>query len=195
VGTDPLPETSFDLIHARLVLMHVPERNQALERLIRALKPGGWLVIEDFDARLFDLAIPAGDPAEAARFNKMLGALAALMDERGFEAEWPRRLYGRLRAAGLINVGMEGHLAVREGGSLGMTLLAANFIQVRDEAVAKGLVTDAEVDAVLGRLSEPDFALFSPVMFTAWGQRPQSSVDRASARVDQSGAGRRPPSS
>lgn len=72
---------------------------------------------------------------------------------------------------------MEGHVAVREGGSFGITLLAANFAQVRDEAVAKGLVTDAEVDAVLARLSEPDFALFSLVMFTAWGRHPQPPAD------------------
>jgi hypothetical protein len=67
---------------------------------------------------------------------------------------------------------MEGHLAVREGGSLGASLDAANYPQVRKEAVAKGLITDAEIDAVLARLDAPDFAVFSPVMFTAWGRRP-----------------------
>jgi hypothetical protein len=66
---------------------------------------------------------------------------------------------------------MEGHVAVSEGGSLGASLDAANFAQVRREAVAKGLVTDAEIDAVLARLDTPDFAIFSLVMFTAWGRR------------------------
>jgi len=42
---------------------------------------------------------------------------------------------------------------------------------VRREAVAKGLITDAEVDAMLARLNALDFAVFSPVMFTAWGRR------------------------
>jgi hypothetical protein len=66
---------------------------------------------------------------------------------------------------------MEGHIAVREGGSPGASLDGANFTQVRKEAISKGLITDAEVDAVLTRLDEPDFAFFSPVMFTAWGRR------------------------
>jgi hypothetical protein len=57
---------------------------------------------------------------------------------------------------------------VREGGSLAASLDAANYAQVRKEAVAKGLITDAEIDAVLARLDAPDFAVFSPVMFTAW---------------------------
>jgi ubiquinone/menaquinone biosynthesis C-methylase UbiE len=177
IGIDPLPEAAFDLIHARLVLMHVPQRRQALERLARVLKPGGWLVIEDFEARLFDPTLPVAHAADAERFNKVIRALWRLMDERGFDAEWPRRLYGRLKAAGLIEVGMEGHFAVREGGSPGAILAAATFAQVRSEAVARGLVTDAEVDAVLKRLNEPDFAVFSPVMLTAWGRRPHATAD------------------
>jgi hypothetical protein len=84
-----------------------------------------------------------------------------------FEADWPRRLYGHLKAAGLMEVGMEGHLAVCEGGGIGASLDAADFAQVRKEAVARGLITDAEIDAVLARLDAPDFAVFSPVMFTA----------------------------
>src|SRR5689334_6589116 len=49
VVRDPLPEGKFDLAHARLVLLHIPERAAVLAKLIAALKPGGWLVIEDFD--------------------------------------------------------------------------------------------------------------------------------------------------
>jgi len=172
IGTDALPEQAFDLIHARLVLMHVPQRLEALARLVAALKPRGWLVIEDCDGRVIDRTIPVPDAAAAALFKRVAGALVTLLEDRGFEVEWGRRLYGRLKAAGLTEVGMEGQVAVSEGGSLGASLDAANFAQVRSEAVAKGLVTDAEIDAVLARLNAPDFALFSLVMFTAWGRRP-----------------------
>jgi Methyltransferase domain len=137
IGVDLLPEQASDLIHARLVLTHVLQRHQALAKLVAALKPRGWLVIEEFDGRLIDRTIPMPDAA-AASFKRVVGALAQLMDQRGFDAEWPRQLYGRLKAAGLSEVGMEGHLAVREGGSLGASLDAANYAQVRKEAVAKG---------------------------------------------------------
>jgi ubiquinone/menaquinone biosynthesis C-methylase UbiE len=50
ITTDPLPESAFDLIHARLVLVHLPEWEQVLTRLRTALKPGGWLVDEEFDS-------------------------------------------------------------------------------------------------------------------------------------------------
>jgi len=171
IGTDPLPEHAFDLIHARLVLQHVPQREQALARLVAALKPRGWLVVEEFDGRIIDRTIPTLD-AQAAPFKRVLGALVQLMEERGFDPRWPRSLYGRFRAAGLTEVGMEGHLAVCAGGGLGTSLDAANFAQVRGEAIAKGLATDAEIDAALARLDASDFAVFSPVMFTAWGRRP-----------------------
>ncbi len=45
-----LPEESYDLIHTRLVLMHIPERRRALERILTWLRPGGWLVTEELDA-------------------------------------------------------------------------------------------------------------------------------------------------
>jgi ubiquinone/menaquinone biosynthesis C-methylase UbiE len=171
VGVDQLPEGAFDLIHARLVLQHVPQRHEALARLVAALKPGGWLVIEEFDGRIVDRTVATTDASEAERFRNMGRVLARLLDDRGFEADWPRRLYHHLKVAGLTEVGMEGHLAVREGGSLGARLDAANYAQVRREAIRRGLVTDAEIDAVLARLDAPDFAVFSPVMFTAWGRR------------------------
>jgi ubiquinone/menaquinone biosynthesis C-methylase UbiE len=183
IGTDPLPEQTFDLIHARLVLQHVPQRQKALARLVAALKPRGWLVIEEFDGRIVDRAIPLADASEAERFRKIGRTLRRLLDDRGFDAEWPRRLYGHLKGAGLTEVGMEGHLAVREGRSPSANLDTANLAQVRREAVAKGLITDAEIDAVLRRLEAPDFAVFSPVMFTAWGRRPGLAASRSDHAV------------
>src|SRR5438477_229199 len=47
IATDALPEAAFDLVHARFVLVHVPQRDTALQRMVRALKPGGWLVVEE----------------------------------------------------------------------------------------------------------------------------------------------------
>jgi len=44
---DPPPPQSYDLIHARFVLEHLPSRNRVLRSLASMLSPGGWLVIED----------------------------------------------------------------------------------------------------------------------------------------------------
>ena len=54
VASDPVPENAHDLIHARLVLVHLPERDRVLTALAAALRPGGWLVVEDFDSAFDD---------------------------------------------------------------------------------------------------------------------------------------------
>ena len=172
IATDPLPEAAFDLVHARLVLLHVPQRAQALDKMISSLKPGGWLVIEEFDRRLIERTSPSpGTPADLS-FRRVIDAMFHLMDARGFDVEWPRSLYGRFKAAGLCDVEMEGHIDVREGGSPGARLDAANIMQIRNEAVARKLASEVDIELALTSLADPDFAVFSPIMFTAWGRRP-----------------------
>jgi SAM-dependent methyltransferase len=56
VTADPPPTETFDLVHARLVLVHLKNRAGALRVMIAALRPGGWLVIEDADPSLQPLA-------------------------------------------------------------------------------------------------------------------------------------------
>ena len=44
--TDPLEQGAFDLAHARAVIMHSPDHQGALERMVAAVRPGGWVVVE-----------------------------------------------------------------------------------------------------------------------------------------------------
>jgi ubiquinone/menaquinone biosynthesis C-methylase UbiE len=173
VGVDPMPSRTFDLIHARLVLVHVPTREQALERLVAALKPGGWLVIEDFDPSVVDPTDPIADETDAVLYRKMNGALYKLMVARsgGLAVGWGHSLFRRMQACGLAEVGMEGFMAVRKGGSPGARLIAANFEQIRTEAVAAGLVTDDDVARVLVLLADPAFAVQATTMFSGWGRK------------------------
>jgi SAM-dependent methyltransferase len=174
IGSDPMPAQRFDLVHARLVLIHVPARELALERMITALKPGGWLVVEDFDSTFIDSSYPTTDSSAAALFERVKVAQNRLIAARSGELAltWGRSLYRRLRAQGLVNVGMEGYLAIREGRTPGARLNEANFEQIRQEAISAGFVTNEEIDQALALLDDPDFAISAPMMFTAWGRRP-----------------------
>ncbi|GAA2767983.1 hypothetical protein GCM10010103_70250 [Streptomyces paradoxus] len=49
VGRDAPPAGPFDLVHARLLLVYVAERDAALRTMVQALRPGVWLVVEDGD--------------------------------------------------------------------------------------------------------------------------------------------------
>src|SRR5207253_1047892 len=55
VAKDDLEVGAYDLVHSRLLLMHLPEPAGALEKMVRAVKPGGWLVTEEADWGLFAL--------------------------------------------------------------------------------------------------------------------------------------------
>jgi ubiquinone/menaquinone biosynthesis C-methylase UbiE len=171
VERDPLPDGAFDLIHARLVLLHLPTAEQALHKLVMALKPDGRLLVEDFDQTFIGHTFPTTDPAAAARYQKVWDALAQLLALHGSPRGWGRTLYQRLQAEGLREVEMEGHLAIWPGGSAGAELMRANFEQVREEGLQRGLFTEQEIEQALALLDDPTFAVSSPVMFSAWGRR------------------------
>ena len=46
---DDFPPGSFDLIHARWLLVNLPEREEVLAKAVSWLAPGGWLITEEMD--------------------------------------------------------------------------------------------------------------------------------------------------
>ena len=49
IRTAQLPQESFDVVHARYVLIHLADYEVALTKMLDCLKPGGWLVLEEPD--------------------------------------------------------------------------------------------------------------------------------------------------
>ena len=171
IATDPLPERAFDLVHSRLVLMHLRRRDDALCRMIAALKPGGWLVDEEFDSAS-QLADAVTIPSEAISPTHL--AMWRLMEDRGVERRYGRLLPGRLRAHGLTKVGAEGRMFLWEGGSTGGSLTRANYEQLRADLIKAGYITEEEFEKDIAALEANDFLLPSPMLWTAWGQRPKT---------------------
>ena len=169
IASEPLPEEAFDLIHARLVLVHLPKPEKVLERLVAALKPGGYLIDEEFDSASLR-SDPAVSPGEIQLKSQI--ALLRLAEERGLERRWGRLLYGRLRAFGLVDVCAEARLFMWHGGSVGASLMRANFEQLHDPFIAGGHITEQELQQDFATLDSPDFMMPSPTMWTAWGRRP-----------------------
>jgi len=169
IATDPLPEAAFDLVHARLVLMHLPERETALARMISALKPGGWLVDEEYDS--FSMPPdPAVSPGEFLMPTQ--AAMLRLLEDGGVDRLYGRRLFGRLRAHGLISVGGEARAFMWQHGSLGASLVRATYELLRDAMVDGNYITPQQFGEDIARLDNPDFLMPSPILWSAWGRRP-----------------------
>ncbi len=166
---DPLPDSVFDLIHTRLVLVHVPERDQVLQRLVVALKPGGWLITEEFDARSM-LPDASVNPAEAD--SPLILAIQGVLLKHGANTRYGRLLPGRLRALGMRDIGAEGRALFWQGGSIGASVFRTNAQHVRGEIISSGLMTEDEFEHELARFDDPEFMEISPIMWTVWGQRP-----------------------
>lgn len=172
IARDPLPDAAFDLVHARLILVHLPERELALAKMAGALQPGGWLVCEEFDS-LSMPADPVLHPHECAL--QAQAAMQRIMAARGANTRYGRDLAARMRAHGLIDIRAQGRMAMWQGGSAGARLFRANFAQSREELLRVGLLTQAEWDDELERLDDPRTLFPSPVMWTVCGRRPHAS--------------------
>jgi SAM-dependent methyltransferase len=171
VAADPPPEPgTFDLVHARLVLVHVPDRERALATMAAALRPGGWLLIEDADTALQPLVCLDDSGPAQRRANRLRDAIRELLARRGADLRYGRTLPRALRAAGLVDVAASGFFPV--GGPACDRLEAATVRHVRGELLAAGLADGAEIDAHLAAIEDGELDLTLAPLISAWGRRP-----------------------
>lgn len=169
VGTDPVPGGPFDLVHARLVLVHVSERSQALATMIEALRPGGWLLVEEADPELQPLVCIDEWGPEQELANKLKAGFRALLSGRGVDLAYGRTLPRLLREAGLLEVKSEAYFPV--GGPACNELETATVEQVREQLTSAGLATSGEIDRHLAAVSSGRLDLATSPMISSWGRR------------------------
>lgn len=178
VGIDPAPATGFDLVHARLVLVHVTQREAALRTMTQALRPGGWLLLEEADPMLQPLVCPDEVGPAQRLANKLKHGFRTLMLQRGVDLAYGRTLPRLLREAGLEQVAADAYFPVT--APAGAVLEVATVEQIRQRLVDAGLATDAEIDEHLDNVRAGALDLATSPMVSAWGRKPlSSSVSRA----------------
>jgi SAM-dependent methyltransferase len=170
VGTEPAPEGDFDLVHARLVLVHVAERMAALTHMVDALRPGGWLLLEEADPGLQPLVCPDETGAEQRLANKLKRAFRSLMAAQGVDLAFGRTLPRLLRDAGLVDVQSDAYFPM--GGRACTELERATVEQIRERLVSAGLATDAEIERHLRNVRSGRLDLATSPMVSAWARKP-----------------------
>ena len=170
VATDPPPDGTFDLVHARLVLVHVVQRERALAAMVAALRPGGWILLEEADPALQPLACLDEVGPEQALANQLKRAFRVLLAERGVDLAFGRTLPRRLRDAGLVEVGSDASFPV--GGPVCDDLERATVEQIRRTLVDRGLATSEEIDRHLASVAAGRLDLATSPMISAWGRAP-----------------------
>lgn len=168
VTTDPAPRGPFDVVHARLVLVHLPDRDRVLASLVAALRPGGWLLLEEADPALQPLVCVDGSGPEQELANRLKTGFRTLMAGRGVDLAYGRTLPRRLRAAGLTDVAADAYFPIT--GPACAVLERATVRQIRDRLVDAGLATAAEIDAHLAAVDAGRLDLATSPLVSAWGR-------------------------
>ncbi|WP_050591849.1 class I SAM-dependent methyltransferase [Salinispora fenicalii] len=155
---------SFDLVHARGVLAHLPDPESVLHRMVSWLVPGGWLVVEDF----YHLP-PEDAPTPVGR--ALLGGYRRQMADSGADLRWARRLPRALTGAGLESVKARVSPAGPGQSSLDDELIGLRLRQEGSILVERGLVMREELDAFVLELGTEGAWDITVLATSAWGRR------------------------
>jgi len=170
VATGTPPGGPFDLVHARLVLVHVPERDDALAAMAAALRPGGVMLVEDADPALQPLSCLEEIGPPQALANRIRRGFRALLAERGVDLAYGRTLPRRLRAVGLVQVAADAAFPVSDPACNHLETATINLI--RDQLLDHGIATEDEIAQHLANVAAGTLDLAQPPMISCWGRRP-----------------------
>jgi SAM-dependent methyltransferase len=169
--TSDLGKDDFDLVHARDVLTHIPERDAVLEKMAAAVRPGGWILIEEQDVST-DAADPAAPEAARQLYSDVMGAIYELLRDRGLDPTYGARVLGRLRGLGFESLAAEGRCQTYSGGSECGSPHVPAFDRLREPLIADNRVTAAGFVAFLSLIGDPSFSWREGLTVSTWGRRP-----------------------
>ena len=152
---------SFDLAHARFVLEHVREPLAVVRHMVRAVRPGGRIVLQDDDHDVFRCW------PEPAGFMPLWKAFQRTYDRLGCDPYIGRRLVSLLHDAGAAPVRSTwiyfGSCAAEPKWPGFVENIHSQLAGAREAMVEGGLFGAAEIDAALRAFRE-------------WAHRPEAAI-------------------
>lgn len=163
----------FDAIVERLMLFHLPDREAVLRRQIDALKPGGTMLLVEFD--IGAMRSEPDVPLVTAAREWMEAAFRSV----GADPRIGARAGELLRGAGFADVstfGLVPYLGPHD--PIGPILCAGIIRSLAPRILSEGIATEAELglDTLQERVAEQvaarDATMLTPAVVGAWGTRP-----------------------
>ena len=166
----PIPGAPFDLVHARLLLFHLPERVAVLARLWDAVAPGGHLFVQDYDLRAIGVLPALASVEELGRV--LTGAFTAAGADVSAGARLPV-LFAQAGVGEPDGTDVAGRL---EPLATGRVVLESVLRSVLPAALIHGVTTENEAAEILSALDRdaarfPDRPMLWPLMIGAWKRR------------------------
>jgi hypothetical protein len=146
--------------------MHIADRERAVRHLLKAVRPGGWLILEEPDFRNYQVSCP---PSEALRSTGQ--ATVRLMERVGADPQYGPKLYSVLFAGGLQNMQCAGQQVIVPCGTPLIGAFTLFLMHLRDRLTTLGLSTDGAITAALEELQNPSpTMIYGPILISVWGQ-------------------------
>ena len=168
-ATEPPEREAFDLAYARLVLSHLPDSVTALRAMQAAVRPGGWVAVED----LFTGTLRSDPPAPA--LDRLQEVYSATVRAHGGDPTIGPRLPALLAAVGLEEVSevtVENPMTTVDD----KLFLAELVDNMRDTMLASGAATAAQLDELRADVEraarDPDRVFHQARIHQVWGRRP-----------------------
>ncbi len=165
-----LPSDSFDLVHARTLLVTIPEPAEVVGEMVRLARPGGWVASQEPDMA-YQLCYPP-QPA----WDRLGEIFHASFGRAGADLHIGRRLTELYRAAGLTEIGLTAHAGVYPAGHSRRTILPDLVRSLRPTIFELGLAGERELAdldrAVRAHLADPRTVAIAHLLFVAWGRKP-----------------------
>jgi len=166
----PIPRAPFDLVYARLLLFHLPQRVSVLARLWDAVAPGGHLLVQDYDLRGVSVLPELDAPTEAMRV--ITGAFGAVGGDVQVGARLPQ-LFVQAGIGEPHGTDVAGRI---EPLVTGRAIVERTFRSVLPTALAHGITTEAGAATVLASIDRdatqfPDCQVVWPLLIGAWKRK------------------------
>ncbi len=166
VTRDPLGD-GYDLVCCRALLHHVPQRIDVLGRLAGAVRPGGFLAIEEPD---FHPVLASDSPLMRAFWQGFLAWSA----DQGIDYFVGRRVAPILAGLGLTGLAVHGETILFNGGSLPARYLKLTMQELEKPLLASGLVGPTAWSEAMALFDNPQFWTWQNSYVTTTGQKPQA---------------------
>jgi len=170
VSDPPLPG-SWDLIHVRLLLGHLPQRLEVLGTLAGRLNPGGALIVEEFEGSWRHSVLATADPEADRLFAAYHDAFAAVLTAAGNDLAWSRRVHDAMLRLGL-DTETQGYTRSWGGGTAGCLLPRATAGAIRNKLVEAGM-SGADIDDFRELLLDPRLRIKGNLALSTLGRRPR----------------------
>lgn len=167
---DDLETDHYDLVHCRMLLMHLPDPASAVRRMTEALRPGGWILIEEGD--MISLGPAEASHPRSANFARVTRAISdAVTATKLIDSYLGRRVRSLVEQFDFQNVEHEGRVPVSRGGERG-----ARFFQLSSELVGPKLIAAGVLDRDQfadhhAAYDDPTFTFVGMTNFAAWGRK------------------------